>query len=147
MVIDHIGVVVQRLGDGLKQWTTLFGYAPMTEEVSNTRQKARVVFLAKEGSCTVKLIEPLDESSPVYRFAQKGGGFHHICFRCDDIDAEVERFRELGCRILSEPQPGEAFEGERIAFIFAKHGLNIELIDTEKKAKLLNATTKDRTES
>ena len=143
MVIDHIGVVVPRLENGLKQWTTLFGYSQMTEEVTNTRQKVRVVFVAKEGSCMVKLIEPTDESSPVYRFAQKGGGLHHLCFKCDNIDAAVERYKELGLHVLSEPQPGEAFEGERIAFVFAKQGLNIELIDTEKKAKLLNKSEKD----
>ena len=145
MVIDHIGVVVPRLENGLKQWTTLFGYSQMTEEVTNTRQKVRVVFVAKEGSCMVKLIEPTDESSPVYRFAQKGGGLHHLCFKCDNIDAAVERYKELGLHVLSEPQPGEAFEGERIAFVFAKQGLNIEIIDTEKKAKILDKTKKDKT--
>jgi len=145
MVIDHIGVVVPRIEDGLKQWTTLFGYSQMTEEVTNTRQKVRVVFVAKEGSCTVKLIEPTDESSSVYRFAQKGGGLHHLCFKCDNIDSAVERYKGLGLHVLSEPQPGEAFEGERIAFVFAKQGLNIELIDTEKKAKLLDMTKKDKT--
>ena len=143
MVIDHIGVVVPRIEDGLKQWTTLFGYSQMTEEVTNTRQRVRVVFMAKEGSCTVKLIEPADESSPVYRFAQKGGGLHHICFKCDNIDAAVERYKGLGLHVLSEPQPGEAFEGERIAFVFAKQGLNIELIDTEKKARLLDKIGKE----
>ena len=145
MVIDHIGVVVPRLEYGLKQWTTLFGYSQMTEEVTNTRQKVRVVFVAKAGSCMVKLIEPTDESSPVYRFAQKGGGLHHLCFRCDNIDAAVGRFRDLGLRLLSEPQPGEAFEGERIAFVFAKQGLNIELIDTEKKSKRLDTIGKETT--
>ena len=145
MVIDHIGVVVPRIEDGLKQWTTLFGYSQMTEEVTNTRQRVRVVFMAKEGSCTVKLIEPTDGSSPVYRFAQKGGGLHHLCFKCDNIDVAVERCRDLGLHVLSEPQPGEAFEGERIAFVFAKQGLNIEIIDTEKKAKILDKTKKDKT--
>jgi methylmalonyl-CoA/ethylmalonyl-CoA epimerase len=143
MVIDHIGVVVPRIEDGLKQWTTLFGYSQMTEEVTNTRQKVRVVFVAKAGSCTVKLIEPTDESSPVYRFAQTGGGLHHLCFKCDNIDAAVERLRNLGLHVLSEPQPGEAFEGERFVFVFAKQGLNIELIDTERKAKLLRTIGKE----
>jgi methylmalonyl-CoA/ethylmalonyl-CoA epimerase len=144
MVIDHIGVVVPRIEDGLKQWTTLFGYSQMTEEVTNTRQKVRVVFVAKAGSCTVKLIEPTDESSPVYLFAKKGGGLHHLCFKCDNIDTAVKQFRDLGLRVLSEPQSGEAFENERIAFVYVKQGLNIELIDTEKKAKLLGTYSKEK---
>ena len=143
MVIDHIGVVVSRIEDGLKQWTTLFGYSQITEPVANSRQRVRVVFVAKEGSCTVKLIEPTDEGSPVYGFAHKGGGLHHLCFKCADIDAAVEGFRDLGLHVLSEPQPGEAFEGERIAFVFAKQGLNIELIETERKAKRLDNKGKE----
>jgi len=135
MVIDHIGIVVQRIEDGIKQWTTLFDYSQLTEQVTNTRQKVRVVFLAKKDSCLVKLIEPSDIDSPIYKFAQKGGGLHHICFKCDNIDAAVQRFRNLGLRVLAEPQPGEAFDNEMIAFIYAQQGLNVELIDTEKKAK------------
>jgi methylmalonyl-CoA/ethylmalonyl-CoA epimerase len=142
MMIDHIGVVVPRLEEGIKQWTILFGYSQMTEDVCNVRQKVRVVFMAKEGSCLIKLIEPMDESSVVYRFAQRGGGLHHICFRCDGLDAELGRLRTLGIRVLEEPQPGEAFYNERIAFVFTPPGLIVELIDTEKKAKLIDTERK-----
>ena len=85
----------------------------------------------------IKLIEPLDKTSPVYKFAMKGGGIHHMCFKCEDMDIELQRLSELGLRILSEPPPGEAFENENIAFVYAKQGLNIELISTDKKASLL----------
>ena len=43
----------------------------------------------------------------------------------------------MGLRIITQPQPGEAFDNERIAFVFAQQGLNIELIDTDKKANIL----------
>ena len=52
------------------------------------------------------------------------------------MDNDVDFLRE-GLRILSHPQPGEAFDNENIAFVYAKQGLNIELIDTEKRAGLL----------
>lgn len=142
MVIDHIGVVVPRLEDGLGQWTSLFGYSQLTEPVVNVRQKVRVVFVSKAGSLLVKLIEPTDEHSPVYRMARNGGGLHHLCFRCDDLRAGIARFRDMGLQVLAGPQPGEAFEGEDIAFVYAKHGLNIELIETDKKAGLLDRAGK-----
>ena len=53
------------------------------------------------------------------------------------MNNELQRLSEMGLRVLAAPQPGEAFENENIAFIYAKHGLNIELIETDKKAKLL----------
>jgi methylmalonyl-CoA/ethylmalonyl-CoA epimerase len=138
MVIDHIGIVVEHIKDGIDQWTRLFGYSQSTEAVVNTRQRVRVVFMAKKDSCMIKLVEPLDEKSPVHQFARKGGGLHHICFRCDNVNGTVERFKRMGLRVLSEPEPGEAFDGHPIAFVYVQPGLNIELIDTAKKAKQID---------
>lgn len=147
MTIDHIGIVVPNLAEGIRQWTGLFGYRQATESVENSRQKVRVVFMAKEGSGLVKLVEPTGEGSPVWRYSRKGGGLHHICFRCDDVGAEVKRLKAAGLHVLSEPAPGEAFDGGRIAFVFAGQGLNIELIDTQKKAKLISSDPKERPSS
>jgi methylmalonyl-CoA/ethylmalonyl-CoA epimerase len=134
MIIDHIGIVVKAMEAGIEQWKSLFGYSQITEKVTNTRQQVNVVFMEKPDSITIKLIEPVDQHSPIYHFALKGGGLHHICFKCDNVDKAVECFREKGMRILSEPQPGEAFNNEKIAFVYAKQGLNVELIDTLAKA-------------
>ncbi len=135
MIIDHIGIVVESIKTGIAHWEKIFGYRQMTEIVNNYRQKVNVTFLKKEGSLTIKLIEPAGETSPIYRFAKQGGGLHHICFKCGNLDSEIKRLKEMGLHILASPQPGEAFDNENIAFIYAKQGLNIELIDTDKKAK------------
>ncbi len=134
MVIDHIGIVVKSLEAGIAHWEKVFGYRRMTDPVLNTRQKVRVVFLCKAGSLQVKLIEPADETSVIYALAQRGGGLHHICFKCDDMTDELVRLKSNGLRLLAGPQPGEAFDNDDIAFLFAKQGLNIELIDTDKRA-------------
>lgn len=135
MIIDHLGIVVKSIEEGIKHWENVFGYRQITDVVINSRQNVKVAFLSKEDSLTIKLVEPIDRASPADNLAQKGGGLHHICFRCDDMSRELSRLREMGLRVLAEPQPGEAFENEKIAFVFGKQGLNIELIDTDKKAK------------
>ena len=135
MIVDHIGIVVKSIEEGIEYWEKVFGYRQMTEMVVNTRQKVNVVFLAKEDSLLVKLIEPTDETSPVYRFAIKGGGMHHLAFRCKEISEEITRLKRLGLRVVTNPQPGEAFEDNQIAFLLGNQALNIELIDTDKKAK------------
>jgi methylmalonyl-CoA/ethylmalonyl-CoA epimerase len=94
----------------------------------------KVVFLKKDGSLTVKLIEPTDATSPIFMHAQKGGGLHHLCFKCDDLARQLELMQQQGLRVIASPQPGEAFENEEIAFVYANHGLSIELIDTDKRA-------------
>jgi methylmalonyl-CoA/ethylmalonyl-CoA epimerase len=136
VVIDHIGIAVRSLEEAIEHWKSVFGYEQLTDIIENTRQKVRVAFLAKKGSLTVKLIEPTGAASPVYAFAQRGGGLHHLCFKCEELEGEIAKLSSLGLRVLVKPQPGEAFDNEEIAFIFDKQGLNIELIATDKKAGL-----------
>ncbi len=134
MVIDHIGIVVRSLADGLEQWTTLFGYARNSDIVLNTRQKVKVVFLSKKDSLTVKLIEPSGPDSPVFAFARKGGGLHHLCFRCKDMNVQIPLLKQNGAVFIVPPQPGEAFNEHDIAFFLTRNNLNVELIDTTEKA-------------
>lgn len=137
MVIDHLGIVVKSIEKGIEHWIAVFGYEQMTDVVVNTRQKVKVVFMKKKESTLIKLIEPVDKTSPAYNAAMKGGGLHHIGFRCDNINDEIKNLQEQGLRVIAEPQPGEAFDRNSIAFLYAKQGLNIELIDTDIKAKIL----------
>jgi methylmalonyl-CoA/ethylmalonyl-CoA epimerase len=137
MVVDHLGIVVKSIEQGIEYWEKVFGYKQMTKMVINTRQKVKVVFLSKENSLLIKLIESTDETSPVYKFAMKGGGLHHLAFRCKEITEEMTRLKSLGLRVITNPQPGEAFENNQIAFLLGNQALNIELIDTTKKAKMI----------
>jgi methylmalonyl-CoA/ethylmalonyl-CoA epimerase len=134
MVIDHIGIVVKSIEKGIEHWREVFGYRQMTDVVENSRQGVRVVFLEKEDSLLVKLVEPVGSSSSVSAFAKRGGGLHHLCFKTGSLAGELERLQGLGLRVLASPEPGEAFENEDIAFVYAKQGLNVEIIETDKKA-------------
>lgn len=141
LVVDHVGIAVRSIAAALDSWRAAFGYKPVTAVVTNSRQKVRVLFLRKEGSIDIKLIEPVDETSPIHQFAMRGGGLHHLCFRCANVATELSRLNALGMRTLSPPQPGEAFENEPIAFVYAQPGLNVELIDTTKRAGLLGESS------
>lgn len=133
MVIDHIGIVVRSLEQGIQQWEELFGYKKSSDIVTNTRQKVRVVFLSKKESLTVKLLEPSEPASSVSLFARRGGGLHHVCFRCDSLKVQIPLLKEKGARLIVPPEPGEAFKNKEIAFFWVENGLNIELIDTTEK--------------
>lgn len=133
MIIDHLGIVVRSLEEGIQQWETMFGYRKNSDIVLNTRQKVRVVFLAKKGSLPVKLVEPSEPASPVFLFARRGGGLHHLCFRCEDLKVQVPILEAQEAKFLVPPEPGEAFKNNDIAFFLAKNNLNVELIDTKEK--------------
>jgi methylmalonyl-CoA/ethylmalonyl-CoA epimerase len=83
------------------------------------------------------LIEPLETNESLIKFVNRGGGFHHICFKCSDINNKIEELKDKGLIMLVPPQPGEAFNNNNIAFLFAKYGLNLELIDTDERAGIL----------
>lgn len=134
MVLDHIGIVVPSLEDGIRQWEEFFGYKKNSDIVVNSRQKVRVVFLSKRDSLPVKLIEPSEPQSPVNALARKGGGLHHLCFRCESLESEIPRLKQKGAIFIVPPQPGEAFNNRSIAFLLAGNNLNAELIDTSEKA-------------
>jgi len=137
MIIDHICIAVKDLEEAIAYWEDIFGYSQFTGVVENTLQKVKVVFMKKEGSTLVKLIEPVEGNQSLQNFVNRGGGFHHICFKCSDINSKIKELSEKGLIVLVPPQPGEAFNNHKIAFLLARHGLNIELIDTEEKAGLL----------
>ena len=117
---------------------TLFGYARHTQKVTNTRQDVNVLFLRKEGSLTLKLIEPASDASPLWDFVRKGGGLHHICFKAADVDAACAELTSKGARLLAPPQPGEAFDDQLIAFLYAGSGLNVEVIDTDRRRAVID---------
>lgn len=137
MIIDHICFAVKNTEEAVKYWKDIFGYERMTETVVNTSQKVKVTFLKKADSLTIKIIEPTDNNISLINFVKRDGGFHHLCFRCSDMDVKLPELTEKGLRLLVAPEPGEAFNNNDIAFLMGRFNMNIELIDTEEKAGLI----------
>lgn len=133
MIVDHIGIAVPDINKGISFWEKTFGYGKATDIIENTRQKVLVVFMKKKESSLIKLIQPVDENSPIYAFARRGGGLHHLCFRTDDMKDGVSHLEENDCRLIVPAQPGEAFGNNDISFLLSKFNLNIELIDQDFK--------------
>ncbi len=138
MKIDHICFAVKNISEGVAYWESVFGYRQMTEVVQNSLQKVKVAFLCKEDSLLVKLIEPLEDNLSLVNFVNRGGGFHHLCFRVENMEEQLNELKGKGLIMLVPPQPGEAFNNHNIAFLLAKYGTNVELIDTDEKAGLIH---------
>jgi methylmalonyl-CoA/ethylmalonyl-CoA epimerase len=132
--LDHVCLAVRKLAPARAMLEKMFGYRPRTEPVHNTRQKVNVQFLSKPGSLDIKLIEPDSPQSPLVEFIKtRGGGLHHLAFRTGSVEEGVADLTAKQARVLSAPAPGEAFDDETIAFLFAGMGLNAELIDTDRR--------------
>jgi methylmalonyl-CoA/ethylmalonyl-CoA epimerase len=139
MRIDHIAVAVRSVDAAAERLCALLGYARKTTKVTNTRQKVNVVFLSKDASLDIKLIEPSDSESPLWEFVQKGGGLHHLCFEVPDVATACADLAGKGARVIAQPAPGEAFDDHLIAFLYLGMGLNVEVIDTDVRRGRLTA--------
>ena len=133
MQIDHIAVAVRSIDAAAERLSALLGYVRKTTKVTNTRQKVNVVFLSKEASLDIKLIEPSDAESPLWDFVRKGGGLHHLCVKVPDVATACADLASKGARVIAQPAPGEAFDDHLIAFLYLGLGLNVEVIDTDDR--------------
>lgn len=128
--LDHIGIAVRSL-DATKIYEDLGLTVDHVETVAT--QGVRTAFLPA-GDARLELLEPTGPESPVAKYIEKRGeGIHHLCFRVENIEAELEKLRKKGYRLVNEaPVPGA--HGCRVAFLHpsAGNGVLIELSQPEE---------------
>ncbi len=113
--LDHVGVAVEDLDAALERYTTGLGL-PVAHRETVAEQGVEAVLL-DVGASHVELLRPLGPDTPVGRFlARRGPGLHHVAYGVDDIDAELERLRGAGLRLLDE-RPRRGIRGSRVAFL------------------------------
>ena len=114
MKLHHIGIVVRDIQESLGELTEFLDFKETSVPIEVKSQKVNVCFL-KTSNVYVELIEPIENDSPVKKFSESGGGFHHLCFEVENIFEEVERMKKSGARVIVEPTKG--FDDRLIAFV------------------------------
>jgi len=100
--LDHVAVAVPSIEEHRAHYESLTGEI-CSPPVTIDSQGVRVAFVGM-----IELLEPLGPETTVGRFvARRGPGLHHIAYATDDIEAELERARVRGVRLIDEvPRPG-----------------------------------------
>lgn len=125
--LDHIAIAVPDLEKAIKRFMDDFqlDFAG-TEDV--LAAKTSTAFFPVPAT-QIELVNPLNGEGPIAKYLEKKpGGLHHICFRSDDIEADVERLKEKGYQFLADaPSPGA--HGAKVIFIHPKcsDGVLIEI--------------------
>ena len=114
MKLHHIGIVVKNIQESLGELTGFLDFEKTSVPMEVKSQQVNVCFL-KTSDVYVELIEPIEDDSPVKKFSESGGGFHHLCFEVGDIFGELENMKKNGARVIVEPTMG--FEDRLIAFV------------------------------
>lgn len=113
--LDHIAVAVPDLHAAIRRFAEDFGLE--LAGVEDVEAAATTTAFFPLPATSIELVHPLNGGGPIAKFLEKRpGGLHHLCFRSDDLDADVERLRAKGYRFLSDaPQSGA--HGCRVIFI------------------------------
>jgi len=116
--IDHVGVAVSDLDSAVALYEGTFGM-PVAHRETVESQGVEAVLL-DVGDGHVELLRPLGPDTPVGKFIERSGeGLHHVAYAVDDIDATLERLKELEVQLIdSEARVG--IRGSRVAFVHPK---------------------------
>ena len=116
--IDHIGVAVEDLDAALALYDGDLSLALVHRETVEAQGVEAV--LLDIGENHVELLQPLSPDTPVGKFlASRGPGLHHVAYQTSDIDAELERLKAAGLRLIDET-PRTGIRNSRVAFLHPK---------------------------
>ena len=113
--IDHIGVAVEDVDAAIALYRDSFEMELAHRETVESQGVEAV--LLDVGENHVELLKPLSEDTPVGKFlAKRGPGLHHVAYQTTDIEAELERLRAAGLRLIDET-PRTGIRNSLVAFL------------------------------
>lgn len=143
--LSQIGIIVHDRQQAVDYYEKVLGFGPFTlsgqdfdlvfDKIEYRGQVVETEFLmafGPMGSLELELIQPVHGPSVYADFlANKGEGMHHLCFDVDDLDARIERYKDMGINVLMRgwtPISGFAYlDTESIG------GVVIELVERPKR--------------
>jgi len=130
MQFDHMGLVVKSVAKGRRVLSEMLGVRDWTEEFHDPVNGVLLQFGRDPAGVVYELLEPLDETSPVYPALSGGKAIlNHVAYLVSDLGEAREHMRRSGCAPTSEPKPAVAYDGHNIQFFVTPLRFVIELIE------------------
>jgi len=130
--IEHIGIAVKNIEEGLKYYEGVLGLkCYKIEEVPD--QKVKTAFMMV-GEIKLELLESTSPDGPVAKFIEKRGeGIHHIAFAVTSLAERLKQVEEKGIHLI-DTHPRQGADGMEIAFLHPKstHGILTEFCEKAK---------------
>jgi lactoylglutathione lyase/methylmalonyl-CoA/ethylmalonyl-CoA epimerase len=127
--ISHIGLAVNNLEEARKFFQENFVLDSSEQESFG---ELLFSFIQFEGT-DLELLQSTTSDGQIAKFIQKRGqGIHHIALEVDDIQAELDRLKAKGIKLINE-KPYLNAHKELVAFLHPKStlGVLVELIQTQ----------------
>jgi methylmalonyl-CoA/ethylmalonyl-CoA epimerase len=126
--IHHVALIVRDIDEALAFWRDMLGLS--VELVLPIEHDGVTIAFLAVGESKVELVQPTDDTTGVARFlANKGEGFHHVCFEVDNVSETLMRLEMDGMELI-DTVARKGAEGP-VAFIHPRscHGVLVELIE------------------
>jgi methylmalonyl-CoA/ethylmalonyl-CoA epimerase len=126
--VHHVALIVRSIEDALGLWGSAL-HLDLETVMNIPDDRVRIAFLGV-GESKIELVEPTDDSTGVARFlANKGEGFHHVCFEVGNLAETLLRLEIDGIELI-DSAPRRGAEGP-VAFLHPRscHGVLVELIE------------------
>jgi methylmalonyl-CoA epimerase len=129
--VSHIGLAVDSLEEAGAFFRENFALSSSEQESFG---ELLFSFIPLKGT-DLELLQSTQPDGQIAKFIQKRGqGIHHVCFEVDDIQAELDRLKAKGTKLINE-KPYLNAHHELVAFIHPKStfGVLIELIQAKQE--------------
>lgn len=123
MKFHHVGVACRNIQDEIDSIRKIHSVTDVSPIVYDEEQQAELCIIQTAEGVAIELIA----GEQVANLVKKRISYYHVCYETDDIHAEIERLRELGAFLVSEPKKAILFGNRQVAFLQVSYGL-IELV-------------------
>ncbi len=129
MNIHHVGYLTKDLNKAQDEFLAL-GFVVEQEKAYDEHRKINISFIVN-GNYRVELIEPVDDSSPMYPLLKRYKNTpYHICYEVDDLEASIAELSTKGYTVMQEPLEAPCIENKRVSFLINSNLGIIELVET-----------------
>lgn len=127
MKIDHIGYAVKNI-DKAKKSMYVLGFR-FEKTVADKDRNINIAFGEMDGY-RVELVSSISEGSPVDLLLEKTGPTpYHICYKSNEIEADIERLQKNRFKVTIPLAPAVAFGGKRVVFLYSLGVGLIEIVE------------------
>jgi lactoylglutathione lyase len=121
MKMEHVGIMVKDMNESLAFYQNILGLELRNREWLNETVELAFLFFPEQPSVEVELVY----GGPV----ENEGIVNHLAFTVENIEAELERFKEAGVKLVDE-EPRTILNGTvKIAFFQGPNGEKLELVE------------------
>src|SRR5438270_12172708 len=94
--IDHLGIAVRSLNEGLSFYEKALGMSVSLRETVESEGVHVAMLPAGDsaGAPRIELLEASNEGSTIAKFiSSRGPGLHHVALRVDDLSGSIDRLK------------------------------------------------------